>query len=80
MKSELPVALQTGDEALDFPIGFIACRVEDTIDGQRMDIAYAFVLLESEGRLQLAFASDGPPPAVRQEILAAFVERLSSSP
>ncbi len=76
VKSELPVALQTGDEALDFPI---ACRVEQATDGQRTDVAYPFVLLESEGRLQLAFGTPGPPPAVQDAIIDGFVQRLTSA-
>jgi hypothetical protein len=76
MKSALAVALQTGDEALDLPIDFIACRVEDATDGQRMDAAYTFVLRESEGRFQLAFAPR-TPRAVRDGIVEAFVQRLA---
>ena len=78
VRRALHVALQMGDEPLDFPVGFVACRVEDATDGQRTDIAYPFGLLESEGPLQLAFGTPGPTPAVRRAIIDAFAQRLAS--
>lgn len=52
------------------PLGFIATRVEANPTGGLLDVTYPFVLIESEGRMRLAFGTPGPEPSVRDEITA----------
>jgi hypothetical protein len=55
------------------PMGFVAARVEDAADGEEIEVAYPLLLQESEGREVLAFGTPGADPAVREQIVAAFI-------
>jgi len=75
VKRALPVGLAMSSDQ-ELPVGMIATRVYVT-GADRLDVAFPFILTESDGAVVLAFGTPGPEQSVRAEIIAAFAERLT---
>jgi hypothetical protein len=59
-------------------LGFVASRVNSNsvVGGQSEDLAYPFILVESEARLHLEFSTTGPAEDIKRQIVRAFCHRL----